>query len=161
MKSSLLARAGFDNGWHVQGLHCKQPAHQREEKGTRSGFMGGCVIQLWVGGYLKWSAASLNPSLGGPREILLSISFFTLGSSRKGKLQQCIRCPTCYSLGPLVTCAVPAGESELRYPCEGAIKPFTNNRKWSSWGVGLEDGVCQTSPVFTAAFYIVYVEEGL
>lgn len=116
---------------------------------------------LWVGGYLKWSAASLNPSLGGPREILLSISFFTLGSSRKGKLQQYIRCPTGYSLGPLVTCAVPAGESELRCPCEGAIKPFTNNRKWLSWGVGVEDGVCQTSPVFTAAFYIVYVEKGL
>lgn len=125
----------------VRGLHRNQPARQQEEKGRsrlRNGIAYGrpCHLlpkwALWVGGYLKPSAASLNPSLGGPGEILLCIYFYILG---KGKLQQYVRRTTGYCGGTLVSvityklCAVPAGELEPRCPCERKIKLLANNRK--------------------------------
>lgn len=112
MEASPLPCAGSDKSRHVQGPCRHRPARQPEEKG-RSRFRDGVAYRRlcrlspvstlgWrLPQVISWIAESITGTSW--RNSSVYLVFYMLGSSRKGKLGQYIRCVTCYCLGTLVS----------------------------------------------------------
>lgn len=158
----------------MQRLHCKQPAQQREEKG-RSGLRNGIaygrlchLLPKWA----LWLEATSSDQLDRriPLWEVLEKLFYVFLCVRWLKKRKVATTHKTHNLllfrhisqRDNINCAL----YQLGSWSQGALVTDRSNPlliigKLLSWEAGLEDGFCQTSPVFTPIFYIACVCEGL